>query len=33
MGEVYAALIRKGIKTIEEVPDRLRAEVEAILDA
>lgn len=31
MAQVYAALIRKGLKTIDEVPKRLRAEVEAIL--
>ena len=31
MAEVYANLIRKGLKTIEQVPERLRAEVEAIL--
>lgn len=31
MVQVYANLIRKGLKTIEQVPERLRAEVEAIL--
>lgn len=31
MAKVYADLIRKGLKTIEDVPARLRAEVEAIL--
>lgn len=31
MAQVYANLIRKGPKTIEQVPERLRAEVEAIL--
>lgn len=31
MAQVYANLIRKGLKTIEQVPERLRAEVEAIL--
>lgn len=31
MARVYADLIRKGIKTIEDVPENLRAEVEAIL--
>lgn len=30
---VYADLVRKGKKTIEEVPEKLRAEVEAILNA
>jgi len=28
---VYADLIRKGIKTIDDVPENLRADVEAIL--
>ena len=32
MAKVYADLIRKGLKTIDEVPERLRAEVEAILN-
>jgi len=31
MAKVYADLIRKGLKTIDDVPDRLKAEVEAIL--
>lgn len=31
MARVYADLIRKGIKTIDDVPENLRAEVEAIL--
>lgn len=31
MARVYADLIRKGIKTIDDVPESLRAEVEAIL--
>jgi hypothetical protein len=31
MAKVYADLIRKGVKTIEQVPARLRAEVEALL--
>lgn len=31
MAKIYAALIRKGIKTIEDVPDHLRPEVERIL--
>lgn len=31
MAQVYANLIRKGLKTIEQVPERLRAEAEAIL--
>ena len=31
MAKVYADLIRKGKKTIEDVPARLRAEVEELL--
>lgn len=31
MAQVYANLIHKGLKTIEQVPERLRVEVEAIL--
>ena len=31
MAKIYADLIRKGKKTLEDVPSRLRAEVEAIL--
>lgn len=30
---VYANLIKKGIKNINEVPENLRAEVEAVLNA
>jgi len=32
MAKVYADLIRKGLKTIDEVPEKIRAEVQAILD-
>ena len=32
MEKVYAALIRKGLKTLDDVPARLRAEVEALLE-
>lgn len=32
MARVYADLIRKGVKTIDDVPEKLRAEVQAILD-
>lgn len=32
MAKVYYNLIVKGIKTIDEVPERLRAEVEALLN-
>lgn len=31
MAKVYADLIRKGVKTIDDVPAHLRAEVEALL--
>lgn len=31
MAKIYAALIRKGIKTLDEVPVRLRSTVEALL--
>lgn len=31
MAKVYAALIQKGLKTIDQVPAHLRAEVEALL--
>ena len=32
MAKVYADLIRKGLKTIDDVPDRLKAAVPEILD-
>jgi len=32
MAKIYADLIRKGKKTIDDVPERLRAEVQRILD-
>lgn len=31
MARVYADLIRKGLKTIDDVPEHLRADVEALL--
>lgn len=31
MAKIYADLIKKGIKSIDDVPEKLRAEVEAIL--
>lgn len=31
MAKIYANLIRKGYKIIEDVPERIRAEVEALL--
>ena len=33
MAELYAALVQAGRRTIEQVPQKLRAEVEAILAA
>ena len=33
MAKIYAELIRKGLKVIEEVPEKIRAEVQAVLDA
>lgn len=32
MAKIYADLIRKGIKTIDDVPEGLREEVQRILD-
>lgn len=32
MAKIYAELIRKGLKTIEDVPERLRAAVMEILE-
>ena len=32
MAKVYADLIRKGLKTIDDVPDRLKTAVQEILD-
>ena len=31
MAKVYADLIKKGLKTIDDVPEKLRADVEKIL--
>ncbi|EOE6413448.1 CD1375 family protein [Enterococcus hirae] len=31
MGSIYVELIRKGLKTIEDVPERHKEEVQAIL--
>lgn len=31
MAKIYAALVRKGIKTLDDVPARLRDAVEALL--
>lgn len=33
MAKVYADLIRKGIKTLEQVPAKLRTEVQILMDA
>lgn len=32
MVKIYADLIRKGVKTIDDVPDKLKADVQAILE-
>lgn len=32
MAKVYADLIRKGVKTIDDVPDKLKDAVQALLD-
>ena len=32
MAKIYADLIRKGLKTIDDVPAKLREEVQRILD-
>lgn len=32
MAKIYADLIRKGIKTIDDVPDKLKGAVQKILD-
>lgn len=32
IAKIYADLIRKGIKTIDDVPEELRDEVQRILD-
>ena len=31
MAKIYAELIKKGLKTLEEVPEEIRAEVEKLL--
>ncbi len=33
MAKIYADLIMKGLKTIDDVPERLRDSVESILDS
>lgn len=32
MAKVYAALIKKGLKTVNDVPENLRDEVRALLE-
>ena len=32
MAKIYASLIKKGLKTLDDVPKNLRAEVEALLE-
>lgn len=32
MAQVYYTLIKNGLKTIDDVPEKLREEVEALLD-
>lgn len=33
MIQVYVSLIQKGLKTIDDVPEKFREEVQAILDS
>ncbi len=33
MAAIYANLIRKGLKTLDDVPDRLKDSVKTLLDA
>lgn len=32
MAKIYAELIRKGLKTIDDAPERIRAQVQEILN-
>lgn len=32
MAKIYAELIKKGLKTLEEVPEKIRAEVKKLLE-
>lgn len=32
MAAIYAALIKKGLKTLEDVPDKLKEAIQKILD-
>lgn len=33
MVKIYAELIRKGVKTLEDVPEKIRTEVEKLLES
>jgi hypothetical protein len=33
MAAIYASLIHKGLKTLDDVPDKLKDSVKALLDA
>lgn len=33
MAKIYYNLIKKGLRTIDDVPERIRVEVQALLDA
>jgi len=33
MAKIYADLIKKGLKTIDNVPEKLKAEVQTLLDS
>ncbi len=33
MAKIYAELIKKGLKTLEEVPEKLKEEVKQILES
>lgn len=33
MAKIYATLIKKGLKRLEDVPEKIREEVRAILEA
>lgn len=33
MAAIYANLIRKGLKTLDDVPDKLKGSMKALLDA
>ena len=33
MAKIYASLIKKGLKTIDDVPERWKAAVQELLDA